>query len=686
MSRHLFTLLVMMAVVGLEAGMAQGDSLSLSLELDSVQVQASKITKPWLETAASSYVIQPLQREQQAQNSLQEFLLPAPSVFSLNANNRAQDLRISIRGFGSRAAFGVRGVKIIVDGIPETTPDGQGQLDNLNLGILQQIEVLNNGSAALYGNASGGVLNLRTLDESAFQQQDYLLRVGLSAQSFAGQQHQMTIGRKWGQTSVILHANHHQGRGYREHSAFQASQLNLRVIHHLAGEGKLEAIFNFMDSPQAQDPGGVNFETFDSLPGAARPRNVQFQAGEAIRQLKGSLRYEGKVGKRLCLNSYAFYSGREFLGRIPVGPGGVINFQRDFMGQGSSLAGDHQGKAVRWRWQLGYDASVQMDDRQRYENLDGERGDLSLDQDERFSNLGSYWISDVSFKRWVLNAALRHDFNRIAVEDRFMNNGDDTGQIRLDDFNYALGLAFRLSPAWRVFVNHSTSFETPTLNELSNNPDGSGFNPDLRPQQAQHLELGFKGFLGERGRVQLSGFYVNSQDELLPFEVDSLPGRTFFQNVGETQRLGTELYLDYQLTPKLMLIISGAWYRFTFEEYELEGESLRGNFLPGLPAFQGFAQVNWTPLAGLDVLLQNQTRGQVYTNNANTDSQSTRSVVNLSASYTVKIKSFQLKPYAGVNNLTGTQYADNIRPNAFGGRFYEAAPRQFFYAGLRFNW
>ncbi|MEM9983615.1 MAG: Plug domain-containing protein, partial [Bacteroidota bacterium] len=171
MRRHFFILLAMIGAFGLRLGFSQVDSLAL--EHDSVLVQAAKIAKPWLESATSSYVIQPVQREQVAQNSLQEFLLPAPSVFSLNANNRAQDLRISIRGFGSRAAFGVRGVKIIVDGIPETTTDGQGQLDNLNLGILQQIEVLNNGSAALYGNASGGVLNLRTLDESAFREQNH---------------------------------------------------------------------------------------------------------------------------------------------------------------------------------------------------------------------------------------------------------------------------------------------------------------------------------------------------------------------------------------------------------------------------------------------------------------------------------------------------------------------------------
>ncbi|MEM9984095.1 MAG: hypothetical protein AAF804_03280, partial [Bacteroidota bacterium] len=191
---------------------------------------------------------------------------------------------------------------------------------------------------------------------------------------------------------------------------------------------------------------------------------------------------------------------------------------------------------------------------------------------------------------------------------------------------------------------------------------------------------------GENGRIQLTGFYVNSQDELLPFEVDSLPGRTFSQNVGQTRRLGTELYLDYQFSPALKLILSGAWYRFTFEEYELEGERLTGNFLPGLPAFQGFAQVSWTPVEGLDLLLQNQTWGQIYSNNANTDFQTPKSVLNFSASYTYTIKSLAFNPYAGVNNLTGTQYADNIRPNAFGGRYYEAAPPQFFYAGLRFNW
>lgn len=175
---------------------SQSDSTAVAQTLEPILVKAAKIQKTWLPTANSIYTISPKTKDQLVQNSLQEFLVQSPSIFALNSNNKAQDLRIAIRGFGSRAAFGVRGVKIIVDGIPETTTDGQGQLDNLNLGIIERIEILNNGSSSLYGNASGGVINIMTLNESAFLLKDQFLNVGLGFHSFRGQQYQLTTGKK----------------------------------------------------------------------------------------------------------------------------------------------------------------------------------------------------------------------------------------------------------------------------------------------------------------------------------------------------------------------------------------------------------------------------------------------------------------------------------------------------------
>ena len=665
--------------------MAQMDTLEKIENLKPVLIKATKIEKPWLGAVNSIYDITPLGKSQFVQNSLQEYLLRSPSIFTQNANNKAQDLRISIRGFGARSAFGVRGVKIIVDGIPETTADGQGQLDNLNLGIIERIEVLNNGSAALYGNASGGVVNISTTDERVFDEKPQFLHLGLGLHAFGGQQYQLTTGKKIKNTSIILHANHHQGEGYRDHSAFQSTNFNLRVVQQFSSTSKIEAIVNYMNSPVAEDPGGVEQSLFDSIPSAARELNEQFNAGESINQFKAALRFTGAIGRNFELNAYGFYSYRNFDGRLPFEFGGIIDLKRDFFGQGTALTRLHQKASFKWRSLLGYDLANQIDDRHRFENLEGEAGAITLNQSEEFFNLGFYWINDFTLKNWIINAALRYDINKIEAVDQLLSNGDDSGQIDLNDFNYALGIAYQFAGSKSIFVNYSTSFETPTLNELSNNPDGSGFNPDLKAQFANHFELGIKGYFADNSSFQSSIFFIQSQNELLPFELETSPGQTFFRNIGETNRLGLELMIAHSFNQFFTASTNWAVHRFSFTDYELDGENLSGNRLPGLPNFQGFIQLGFNFLKNFQLLTQQQFIGEIFLDNNNAATQSPVAISNLTLKYTIKRPRFSLFPYLGCNNIFGAAYADNIRINAFGRRYFEAAPGQFLFGGLRLH-
>ena len=663
----------------------QSDTPQIADSLETVLVKATRIEKPWVNSARSVYSIKPENKEQAAQFSLQEYLVNSPSTFVLNAHNRAQDLRISMRGFGSRAAFGVRGVKIIVDGIPETTADGQGQLDNLNLAIIQRIEILNNGSAGLYGNASGGVINIQTTDEKGFVDKDQFLDLGAGFHSFAGQQYSLTAGKKWGNTSLILHTNHHQAHGYREHSAFESTNFNARLIHKLSEWSKIEAIINYMNSPAAEDPGGVDATVYTNEPTTARERNVQFAAGESIDQGKASLRYTSAIGEQLNLNTYGFYSHRNFSGRLPFTFGGMIELQRNFFGHGASLTSSHRRDNLRNVIHFGYELSAQLDDRQRFENFDGTRGATTLNQEESFLNAGIYLINDLTLGKWTFNTSLRYDLNQIEAEDKLLSNGDDSGSIDLNDLNYSVGVAYQFSTAKRIFINYSTSFETPTLNELSNNPEGGGFNMELMAQFANHLELGVKGLILEKSMFQLSAFFIDSKHELLPYELESSPGRIFYRNTGNTDRWGAELYLRHQLQKSWTLSTSWSYNHFVFSDYILGGENLDGNFLPGIPDFQGNIQLDFEVLKKLRCHIQNQFIGKIFTNNSNSEFQKTKSILNISVKYSFEKEHFGLHPYLGINNILRSRFADNIRINAFGNRYYEAAPDQFVFGGIRFS-
>jgi len=661
----------------------QTDSIPPLLQLETIEVRALKIKKPWLRSATSVYQILPNYQDQIPQNSLQEYLNDSPGVFALNANNKAQDLRISIRGFGSRAAFGVRGLKLIVDGIPETTADGQGQLDNLNLGILKQIEVLPGGASALYGNASGGVIHISTLDENSFEKKAEFLHLGAGIQAFGGQQYQLTTGKKIKNTSLIFHANHQTNDGYRDHAEFQSTNFNFRWIQAFTKDSKLEFLFNFMDSPTANDPGGVNLMTFDSIPSSARDRNVDFRAGEAIQQTKGSLRFETKLLDHLDFSTYAFYSRRNFFGRLPFSTRGVIDLERNFFGGGGNLTGKKILEKIQWTWQLGFELLGQRDNRLRFENNSTAIGPLEFSQKERFDNGGFFLANDFSFKKWIFNTVVRYDLNHIETTDNFLSNGDDSGTLNLNNFNYSAGVAYSVYPSTTLFANLSTSFETPTLNELSNNPDGSGFNSGLRAQSAVHYELGIKGLSQRNYRYQITAFLINSKDELLPFELEASPGRTFFRNVGETKRQGIEILFEQKFGEDIQVSTNWSWQNFIFANYQVDGNIFDGNRLPGLPNFQGNIRLNFTLANDFNLDLQQQFWGRIYTNDANEVFQKAKSLTNLSLKYQLEINKITFFPYIGINNIFQTKYADNIRINAFGGRYYEAAPGAFLYGGLR---
>ncbi|RMF03465.1 MAG: TonB-dependent receptor, partial [Bacteroidetes bacterium] len=251
---------------------------------------------------------------------------------------------------------------------------------------------------------------------------------------------------------------------------------------------------------------------------------------------------------------------------------------------------------------------------------------------------------------------------------------------------YALGLAWRSGSAQRLFFNWSTSFETPTLNELSNNPDGSGFNALLAPQRATHLELGWKGYVYRQSQFQLSAFWIRSTDELLPYQLASAPGRTFFRNVGQTRRLGLEGLLRHDFTPKLHLTLNAAWYYFSFRDTSANGDLNFDRKLPGIPQAQAALIVDARLWSALDLHLEQQFIGRIYADEANTVAQSPKWVSHVSLQYERQLGKVQLKPYFGLQNALGTHYADNLRINAFGGRYYEAAPRGWWFGGVRFAW
>ncbi len=657
---------------------AQKDSIKTVI-LDPVTVKSSRITERELRIplAITALNYEDTQEIRQ-QLSLHDYIKNIPGLFAMNSNNFSQDLRVSIRGFGARAAFGIRGIKILVDGIPETTPDGQGQIDNLNLGIIKSIEVIKGPAAALYGNASGGVISIYTQDNF---DKDYV-NAGLTMGSFHMQQYQTALGFRTGKNSFIVQGTHTKTDGYRAQSGFKNSNLNLRMRHLFSESTKINVHINYTDSPYAGDAGGLTLDEVQEDRQQARSRNVEFMTKERIDQFKTGINFEHSWSQH-SFNTYGFYSSRNFYGLLPFEFGGIVNLQRNYFGLGSNFTLKSKAEKSKNKLQLGYDFANQQDDRIRFKNLTGTQGEKTLDQIESFSSFGFYALDHFSLGKFLVRTGLRFDNNTLEAEDLFLSNGDQSGKIQLKSWNPSLGLSYQLFKQQYLYINFSTSFETPVLSELSANPTGDGgFNVLLKAQKAKNYEIGYK-LITPNSHGQIALFQIETSNDIIPYELEEFPGRTFYKNAGKTLRKGIELSYSMKIIRNLYFSAGYTFFDFHYENYSTPDGNFNDKQLPGIPKHMGSLAFNYQNNKGLNILFNNHYVGALYADDANTVSDKSYTITNLNLGIRVKTNQLIITPFLGINNLFNTKYNDNIRINAFGARYYEPAPGINIFGGVR---
>lgn len=650
--------------------------------LNEVVLTASLITTNLLDApTASSFVNAKKIHETSPQLSLKEYLGQVPGLFAQNQYNYNQDLRISIRGFGARAAFGIRGVYLNIDGIPETTPDGQGQIDNIPISILSNIEVLRGPSSALYGNAAGGVILMSTQEDLGANTLKFRAMVG----AFGLATSQLTFALGENKFKSLWHFNHSVSEGYRALSGFKQSQLNGTFSYQLAKNHSLKGQFNYTDSPYANDPGSLSLDQVTNGRRMPREANVVYQTTEKINHLKFGLSHQYTPNKRgfsalnnaFEMNSYAFFAQRDFQGLLPFLNGGVSAFKRNYYGFGSKaiFKGENKQQLV-----VGIGHALQSDLRSRFQNEKGVVGALVAQQNEVFSNSHGFVTGKIPFQKWVLSAALRTDLIHI--------NMDKNQKRNFNALSPSAALGRKIGANQYISFSYAQSFETPTLSELSNAPDGNlGFNETLDPVKSNNIELTYRGkqFIKNSYKLnwEISGFISESNGEILPYELPEFPQRQFFKNSGATQRRGVEAMVSL-IGNILEWSNSASFANFTFKENTAITE-LSGKRIPGIPSHHFNSQIQIKLPAQGQIRLEYQHIGALMANNNNSVKVAPYNVLNLSGAKQLPLKNGALKLFAGINNLTNSLYFDNIRINAFGGRFYEAAPTRHLYMGIELS-
>ncbi len=681
----LIVLLWMSLGVGvLQVGYAQ-DTKTESTVLEPIVVTAPRVETPITRVPAAISVVntEDIQLGQPTLG-LDESLVRIPGVFSQNRFNFAQDLRVSIRGFGARAAFGIRGIKILVDGIPATLPDGQSQVDSLDLGSAERVEVLRGPSSALYGNASGGVINITTEEgpETPF------VEGRMTFGAYELWKTQLKSGGQVGPLNYLVSTSRLEYSGYRERSRTENVVFNGKFRLTLDDASDLTAVISVVDSPLANDPGGLTRQQVDDNPRQAAFVNLRDRTGEEVSQQRFGLVYRRDFGDLHDLQINGYFTARQFRGAIPFR---VIEFDRHFVGGGIQYGyhGDLFGRPSRLT--VGIDVQHQSDRRQNFNNVSGEPGEnLSLHQDEGVTNVGPYIQEELDLlDNLTLVLGGRYDNIRFKVDDFFTSNGDDSGSRTFDQLTGRFGLIYRPIAAVNAYINISQSFETPSTTELVNREDDDlgGLNPKIEPQKAVNYEIGVKGLALKRVRYELALFYIDLEDELIPFETPS--GRTVFRNVGASHRYGVELGIGARIFEGLRASFAYTYLKAEFDEFLQEGVGdLDGNEVPGLPQHQVHGELFYQYALGfygaLDVLYVSD----FYVTDENTEQNDSSTIANLRLGYEHLWENWLIAPFLGVQNLFDENYNSNVRINAFGGRFFEPGPELNVYGGftVAYNW
>ena len=569
-----------------------------------------------------------------------------------NSENQAQDNRMAIRGFGARSAFGIRGLKIILDGIPLTTPDGQSQVDNIPFQLIENVEIMKSLSSTRYGNASGGVVSINTFSNL---KDKYIVEAGYG--SYGYKNIKGTYSTNSERSSTILNISQAESDGYRDHSSYLNKSLFFKHVRKFQNMN-LKLNLLYFDSPYAFDPGGINMESVEENRSQARDRNVLYNSQESIKQMQTGvvLDWDTKLGQ---VNSNLYYSNRDFIGLLPFTNGGYVELNRDFYGAEISI----KHKSKNFEWMVGTSIQDQKDHRKRFENNEGEKGIKVMDQIESFKSYGAFVLGSFNKPKYSIQAGLRYDGHEISLDE---NIGIDQQYIdyskSLNALSPNLGLIFRASNKAEVYINYAQSYETPSLSELSVNPNGTGFNEELSPMISKGVDIGFRKSHKDVS-YNLTAFYIDTEDEIVSYEIW---GMNYYRNLGTSKRYGIELEGSYRLN-KLNTFNAS----YTQANYEFTNQLINGQ-LPGVP--KSNFSIEWifnkdTFYAKLDLKYTHS----LFADDMNQFKVPSFFLSNLALKNTYRIKDLDITAGFQIRNLFDEKYYDNIRLNAFGNRFYEPA-------------
>ncbi|WP_255576391.1 TonB-dependent receptor [Comamonas sp. Y33R10-2] len=705
MNRHFIPLVILPAIA--MPALAQTEATLETVEVRSAAGSPSLQALPASATVLDGDTL----RDRQMQVNLSESLDRVPGLQIKNRQNYAQDLQLSIRGYGARSTFGLRGVRLYVDGIPATMPDGQGSLSHIDIGSLERVEVLRGPYSALYGNSAGGVVSMYTETPEGAPTVEGGFSLGSNGQK-------RISAKASGQTaqglSYVLSASRFLTDGYRDHSAADRNIANAKLSTAIGDNARLTVVANAMES-SAQDPQGLTWNQYqansrrssmDQDNGDA-PVAERFNTRKSLKQTQIGVTYEHQLNAThsMTLMAYAGHRSMEQYQSIPLKnssgyaiqenakhAGGVIDMSREYAGVDARWTGKFNDAPVPVTVTAGLAMDYVQEDRKGYKNYTGNvdsptavgvKGNLSRDEKNTITNVDPYVQATWQLApRWTLDTGLRYSRVKFEIDDRFIRSGnpDDSDSISQHKALPEVSLAHQLSPDQTLYASMGRGFETPTLAEMSYRNNGSGMNTALQPSVSTQYEVGYRERLNGpvKGSWSAAVFRSDTSDEIVSDL--SAGGRTTYRNAGNTRRQGMELQGDLRLTPQLQLQAAYTYLDASFRQ--ASGNATSGNLLPGLAKQHLWLGLDYRITQEWKVGISAEHMGKVFVNDANSEAAPSYTVAAASLGYRKVMGPWTLRAFARVNNLFDKQHVGSVIVNDGNGRFYEGAPGRNWSTGM----
>ncbi|WP_171429323.1 TonB-dependent receptor family protein [Acinetobacter lactucae] len=668
--------------------------------LPTLHVEATRTDTTYLQTPASVFRIDVPQADTSSQVNLTEVVKGIPSLQLRNRENYAQDLQLSMRGFGARSTFGVRGIRLYVDGIPATMPDGQGQTSNIDLSSLDHVEVLTGPFSSLYGNSSGGTILTSTKEGQGKDSIELSYSGGSHDKSRAGLV--LQGGAKGAnEPSYVISSSYFDTDGYREHSGAEKVLNNAKLSWNLDDGSKINWITNYVKI-HADDPQGLTHDQWNTNPRQQVPFLKQFNVRKDIEQTQTGVTWSKPINDKNELYAMAYLGNRQVTQyqSIPKSTqdasinhaGGVIDFERDYYGADFRWTGKEL--LPNTTLSVGVALDAMDEDRKGFENFNlvngqpyyGVKGKLRRDEDNTLWNIDPYLQASWQFlPTWRLDTGVRYSNVHYKSEDRYLSNGDDSGKTDYNKVLPSAALSWQILPELMAYVSYAKGFETPTFTEMAYRPDGeSGFNFDLTASTSDTYETGLKSqnLLGD---FTLAVFQTKTKDDIV--SAGNSNGRSTFRNADKTLREGVEFAWNKKLWRDLTATASYTYLDATFDaDIPALGNIAQissGNTIPGIAKNQAYASLTWQPSHGLYGGVDVQYMDKVYVNDTNSDAAPSYSVTSANVGYAWVMGDWKVNSFARVDNLFDKNYAGSVIVNDGNGRYFEPADGRNWSAGLR---